>query len=77
MLANPRQGSDMMGQLLAAELGDVLRDAARAHATNATADGWRDALLTVDSPLRSLDANPVDTVGIEEPEPVEVDRLRS
>ncbi len=73
MLANPRHGADMMRQLLDAELGDVLRDAAREHG----AWGWRDALLTVDSPLLSLEDGPLEAVGIEEPEPVELDRLRS
>jgi pimeloyl-ACP methyl ester carboxylesterase len=73
MLANPRHGADMMRQLLAAELGDVLRDAARGHG----AGGWQDALLTADSPLRSLEDRPVDAVGIEAFDHVELDRLRS
>ncbi len=77
MLANPRQSADMVRQLLAAELGDVLRDAARAHAIKPTAGGWRDALLTADSPLQSLDDRPVDAVGVEQPDHVEMDRLRS
>ena len=72
MLANPRHGADMMRQLLAAELGDVLREAARAHG----ARGWQDALLTEDSPLRSLEDRPVDAVGVEALDHVEMDRLR-
>ncbi len=55
MLANPRHGADMMRQLLAAELGDVLRDAARAHGIMGVPGGWQDALLTADSPLHSLE----------------------
>ena len=77
MLANPRHGADMMRQLLAAELGDVLRDAARPHGVKGAAGGWQDALLTADSPLHSLDNGPVDAVGIEAPDHVEMDRLRS
>ena len=37
MLANPRHGADMMRQLLAAELGDVLRDGARPHGVKGAA----------------------------------------
>src|SRR6185312_14712884 len=75
MLANPRHGADMMRQLLAAELGDVLRDAARNHAGNG--GRWKDALLTADSPLHSLEEGPVDTVGVEPLEHVDMDRLRT
>ncbi len=75
MLAHPRQGADMMRQLLDAELGDALRDAAGRRGV--TAEGWRDALLTADSPLRSLEDRPVDAVGIEAFDHVELDRLRS
>jgi pimeloyl-ACP methyl ester carboxylesterase len=77
MLANPRHGADMVRQLLAAELGDVLRDAARAHGVWGVPGGWRDALLTEESPLRSLEDGPLEVVGMEEPESVELDRLRS
>lgn len=86
MLAHPRQGADMMRQLLLAELGDVLRDAARAHRIVGVPGGWRHALLTQDSPLQSLEDRPVETVGTdgtggtvgaEALEPVEMDRLRS
>ena len=77
MLANPRQGADMMRQLLQAELGDVLRDAARAYRITGGDSGWEDALLTADSPLRKLNAGPVDALGTEAPEPVELDHLRS
>ena len=77
MLANPRHGADMMRQLLAAELGDVLRDTARARRIKGGAGGWEDALLATDSPLRTLNGGPVETLGTEMPEPVEMDRLRS
>ena len=63
----------MMRQLLAAELGDVLREAAGVHG----ARGWLGALLTEDSPLRSLEDGPVDAVGVEALDHVEMDRLRS
>ena len=43
MLANPRHGADMVRQLLAAELGDVLRDTARAHGIMGVPGGWQDA----------------------------------
>ena len=42
MLANPRHGADMMRQLLAAELGDVLREAARVHGARGWLDGPAD-----------------------------------
>lgn len=75
MLANPRHGADMMRQLLAAELGDALRDAARVH--GAKGGGWEGSLLTADSPLHALEGAPVNTVGIEPLDHVEMDRLRS
>ncbi len=68
MLANPRQGADMMRQLLDAELGDVLRESEGVQA------GWLDSLLTAGSRLRTVDA-PLD-LGTEETDPVELDRLR-
>ena len=39
--------------------------------------GWQDALLTPDSPLHSLEDRPLEAVGIEPLEHVEMDRLRS
>jgi pimeloyl-ACP methyl ester carboxylesterase len=77
MLANPRHGADMVRQLLAAELGDVLRDAARALGIIGVAGGWQDALLTPDSLLLSLENQPLESVGSEPLEHVEMDRLRS
>ena len=77
MLANPRHGADMVRQLLAAELGDVLRDTARALGIMGVAGGWQDALLTPDSPLHSLENRPLEAVGNEPLEHVEMDRLRS
>lgn len=77
MLANPRHGADMVRQLLAAELGDVLRDTARSHGIIGVPGGWQDALLTPDSPLHSLEDRPLEAVGIEPLEHVEMDRLRS
>ena len=77
MLANPRHGADMVRQLLAAELGDVLRDAARALGIMGVPGGWQDALLTPDSPLLPLEDQPLEAVGSEPLEHVEMDRLRS
>jgi pimeloyl-ACP methyl ester carboxylesterase len=75
MLANPRQGADMVRQLLAAELGEVLRDTARAHSIKRGAKAWEDALLAAESPLRAR-GDGVVLLGTEEPERVELDRLR-
>ncbi|WP_164478262.1 alpha/beta fold hydrolase [Mycolicibacterium stellerae] len=77
MLANPRHGADMVRQLLAAELGDVLREAARALGIVGVPGGWQYALLTTDSPLHSLEDRPLEVVGVEPPEHVDMDRLRS
>jgi pimeloyl-ACP methyl ester carboxylesterase len=74
MLANPRHGADMVRQLLDAELGDALRDSARAHGIIGVPGGWQ-ALLTADSPLRSLDDGAA--VGEEPLEHVEMERLRT
>jgi pimeloyl-ACP methyl ester carboxylesterase len=70
MLANPRHGADMMRQLLDAELGAALRDAQRRYDVSS----WPDALLTADSPLRSLDS-PLE-MGFDDADPVELDKLR-
>ena len=77
MLANPRHGADMVRQLLDAELGDVLRDAARAHGIVGVSGGWQDALLTADSPLHLLGDGPLEAVGVEPLDYVDMDRLRS
>lgn len=77
MLANPRQGADMVRQLLAAELGGVLRDTARAHRIIGVPGGWQDVMLTADSPLHSLEDSPLEAVGSEPLESVEMERLRS
>jgi pimeloyl-ACP methyl ester carboxylesterase len=77
MLANPRHGADMVRQLLAAELGAVLREAARTLGIVGVHGGWQAALLTPDSPLHSLEDRPLEAVGVEPLEHVEMDRLRS
>lgn len=77
ILANPRHGADMVRQLLAAELGDILRDTARALGVTGVPGGWLDALVITDSPLHSLEDRPLEAVGIEPAEHVEMDRLRS
>jgi hypothetical protein len=75
MLANPRHGADMVRQLLDAELGDALREAAREHPDNGAR--WEDALVTAESPLRFFEDRPVDAVGVEPLDHVEMDRLRT
>jgi hypothetical protein len=77
MLANPRQAADMMRQLLAAELGDALREDARAHRVDGCVDCWAAGLLTEDSPLRTLNDGPLDVLGTEAPERITLDQLRS
>lgn len=77
MLANPRHGADMMRQLLAAELGDVLRASARKHRDDGCVTCWADSLLTKDSSLRELNAGPLDVVGTEARQHVTLDRLRT
>jgi hypothetical protein len=76
MLANPRHGADMVRQLLAAELGDALRDTARAHGVIGVPGGWQ-TLLAPDSPLHALEETPLEAVGVEPLEHVEMDRLRT
>ena len=75
MLANPRHGADMVRQLLAAELGDVLRDAARAHGVMGPVAGRRPADRGFASAFAG--GGPLEAVGIEPLEHVEMDRLRS
>jgi hypothetical protein len=64
-------------QLLAAELGVVLREAARTLGIVGVPGGWQAALLTPDSWLHSLEDRPLEAVGVEPLEHVEMDRLRS
>jgi pimeloyl-ACP methyl ester carboxylesterase len=75
MLANPRHGADMVRQLLGAELGDALRDTARAHGIMGVPGGWQ-TLLSTDSPLKALEDTPLEAVGVEPLEHVEMERLR-
>jgi pimeloyl-ACP methyl ester carboxylesterase len=77
MLANPRHGADMVRQLLAAELGEVLRATARSNGIVGVPGGWQAALLTPDSPLHPLEDTPLEVVGAEPVEHVEMHRLRS
>ncbi len=78
MIANPRQGADAFRQLLDGELGDVLRDTANALGimdfTDATS--WEDALIAPDALVRELNEGPIDELGAEEPEPVELQLIR-
>jgi hypothetical protein len=66
----------MVRRLLDAELGDVLRDTARAHGIIGVPGGWQ-RLLTPDSRLRALGEAPLEAVGVEPLEHVEMDRLRT
>jgi hypothetical protein len=78
MIANPRQGADAFRQLLHGELGDVLRDTANALGimdfTDATC--WEDALIAPDALVRELNEGPIEELGAEEPEPVELQPIR-
>lgn len=74
MLANPRQATDMMRQLLDAELGRALRTAADHERIRDAADAWQEAMLRVDSPLREHPEPEV--LGCEEPRSVDLERLR-
>ncbi|RDH78107.1 alpha/beta fold hydrolase [Mycolicibacterium moriokaense] len=77
MLAHPRQGADMMRQLLGAELGDALRDTARAHGIVGVPGGWQDALLTPDSALHAAAGLPPEVLGVEPLEHVDLERVRT
>jgi pimeloyl-ACP methyl ester carboxylesterase len=77
MLTHPRQGADMVRQLLAAELGDALRASAGTHDFDRCVTCWADALLSEDSPLRPVNDDPLDVVGTEERERITLDRLRA
>jgi hypothetical protein len=75
-LANPRQGVDLMRRLLAAELGEALRADRRADGASASAQCWADALLSDDSPLRTLNEHTLDVLGTEVPQRNTLNRLR-
>ncbi|HJT90331.1 MAG TPA: alpha/beta hydrolase, partial [Mycobacterium sp.] len=77
MLTHPRQGADMMRQLLATELGDALRASVRAHDFDGCVTCWADALLADDSQLRPVNDGPLDVVGTEARERITLDRLRT
>ncbi len=78
MITNPRQGADAFRQLLHGELGEVLRDTANALGimdfTDATC--WEDALIAPDALVRGLNEGPIEELGAEEPEPVELQQIR-
>jgi pimeloyl-ACP methyl ester carboxylesterase len=76
MLANPRQGVDLMRRLLAAELGEALRADRRADGAPVSVECWADALLTDESPLRTLNEHTPDVLGTEIPQRITLDRLR-
>jgi hypothetical protein len=64
MLAHPGQAAELMGQLLRAEFGDAFQAAGPA------------AVLRRDSALHHLTPARVHYLGVEEPRPVRVQRLR-
>ncbi|MCG5430894.1 alpha/beta hydrolase [Mycobacterium sp. MYCO198283] len=78
VIANPRQGADSFRQLLAGELGTVLRNLARSLGIRDPGDtaAWEHALIEPDALLRSLDDG-LDEVGTEPPESVQLDVLRT
>ena len=78
MIANPRQGADAFRQLLAGELGEVLRDTANALGIKdvTDADCWDEALIASGALVRELNDSPLEELGTEEPEPVELQLVR-
>lgn len=78
MITNPRQGADAFRQLVHGELGEVLRNTANALGimdfTDATC--WEDALIAPDALVRGLNEGPIEELGAEEPEPVELQPIR-
>ncbi len=76
MIANPRHGADAFRQLLQGELGTVLRDTATALGIAGNAASWEDALITSDALLRQLNNGPIEELGTEEPETIELQQIR-
>lgn len=78
MITNPRHGADAFRQLLHGELGEVLRNTANALGimdfTDATC--WEDALIAPDALVRGLNEGPIEELGADEPEPVELEPIR-
>ncbi len=78
MIANPRQGADAFRQLLAGDLGEVLRNTANALGIRDCTDAqsWEDALIGPHALVRELNDSPVEELGTEELEPVELQLIR-
>lgn len=78
MITNPRQGADAFRQLLHGELGEVLRNTANALGIMDFADAacWEDALIAPDALVRRLNEGPIEELGAEEPEPIELQPIR-
>lgn len=78
MIANPRQGADAFRQLLDGELGGVLRDTANALGIKDFTDAgcWEDALIAPDALVRELNDGPIEELGSEEPELVDLQLIR-
>jgi pimeloyl-ACP methyl ester carboxylesterase len=79
MIANPRQGADALRQLLHGELGEVLRNTADAMGVRSIDDAaaWERALLEPNALALELGGDAIDEVGVEQPEPVELELVRT
>lgn len=77
MIANPKQGADALRQLLRGELGEVLRHTADAVGIRSVDDAaaWERALFEPDAVVLELNGD-VHEVGVEEPQPVQLELVR-
>jgi pimeloyl-ACP methyl ester carboxylesterase len=78
MIANPRHGADALRQLLHAELGAALREAAPALGITdwRNAAAWDQALIEPDARVRKLSGNRITQLGDDQPEAVEMELVR-
>ena len=79
MIADPRHGADALRQLLNAELGEALSDAADAVGISDWRDAtaWDEALIEADAPIRRFDDHEVHRFCAEKPAHIKMERLRS
>jgi len=78
MIANPRHGADALRQLLNAELGAALCDAAAALGIKDWRDGaaWDRALIAPEARVRELSGDQITQLGDDQPEHVEMEIVR-
>jgi pimeloyl-ACP methyl ester carboxylesterase len=78
MIANPRHGADALRQLLDAELGEALRDAADALGLSDWRDtsAWDSALIGPNSWIRELTGGCIEELGSEQRERVQMELMR-